>query len=548
MADWPLKLTRLDRLLSLFTRLRPGEGRSVMIFFSYALLMMLAYYILKTVREPLLLSGATAEIKSYAYAATAVLLLMVVPLYGMLFRRCGKQRLTQYITGFFLSNLLLFYLLGRIGVNIGFAYYVWVGIFSVMITAQFWAFAADSFNIKSGQRLFPLIMVGATAGGLVAPALSGFLFSRIGPWPLMLIAMSLLALTIPLVNWGHNAIPPGSDAQDRLSNEPERNGFWAGISLVLTDRYLFLLALLIVLLNWVNTSGEYILAELVVRHAQELAAADPSIDKSSVIAGFYGSFYSIVNLATLLIQVFLVARILRWIGVGGAILVLPVIAIIGYGLVVFVPIFSIIRVVKLFENSTDYSLMNTTRHALYLPLSPAKKYEGKTTIEGFFWRFGDLAQAIAVYVGLHWFNFGIGEFAMVNMVLAAVWLGVAIAVARQFKIEEQEAGRNLPPRLCREMKDRRIGPGSSFSFELPLDTFIDPDEGDVLAFTASLNNFEALPVWLNFHPETLRFNGRAPAEPGQLIEIVLRATDFDGAWAEGRMRIRLEHEDAASTG
>jgi AAA family ATP:ADP antiporter len=548
MADWPLKLTRLDRLLSLFTRLRPGEGRSVMIFFSYALLMMLAYYILKTVREPLLLSGATAEIKSYAYAATALLLLMVVPLYGMLFRRCGKQRLTQYITGFFLFNLLLFYLLGRNGVNIGFAYYVWVGVFSVMITAQFWAFAADNFNIKSGQRLFPLIMVGATAGGLVAPALTGFLFSRIGPWPLMLIAMSLLALTIPLVNWGHNAIPPGSDAHDRVNNEPEHDGFWAGISLVLTDRYLFLLALLIVLLNWVNTSGEYILAELVVRHAQELVAADPSIDRSSVIAGFYGSFYSIVNLVTLLMQVFLVARILRWIGVGGAILVLPIIAIIGYGLVVFVPIFSIIRVVKLFENSTDYSLMNTTRHALYLPLSPAKKYEGKTTIEGFFWRFGDLAQAIAVYVGLHWLNFGVGEFAMVNMVLAVVWLGVAMAVARQFHIEEQEAGRNLPPRLCRDMEDRVIGPGSSFSFELPMDTFVDPDEGDVMAFTASMNNFEALPAWLHFHPETLRFNGRAPAEPGKLIEIVLRATDFDGAWAEGRMRIRLEHEGDASAG
>ena len=540
MADWPLKLTRLDRLLSLFTRLRPGEGRSVMIFFSYALLMMLAYYILKTVREPLLLSGATAEIKSYAYAATALLLLMVVPLYGMLFRRCGKQRLTQYITGFFLFNLLLFYLLGRNGVNIGFAYYVWVGVFSVMITAQFWAFAADSFNVKSGQRLFPLIMVGATLGGLVAPALSGFLFRQIGPWPLLLIAAALLALTIPCVRWGHESIPPGSTAHTRAGNDAEKAGFWGGFSLVLNDRYLLLLALLIILLNWVNTTGEYILAELVVRHANDLVAADPAIDRGEVIAGFYGSFFSIVNLLTLLLQVFLVARILRWIGVRGAILVLPIIAIIGYGMVVFIPIFSIIRVVKLFENATDYSLMNTTRHALYLPLSPAKKYEGKTTIEGFFWRFGDLAQALAVYVGLHWFEFGVGEFAMVNMALAIVWLGLAFAVAKQFHVQEKEAGLNLPPRLYRVIEDRVVEPGRTFAFELPADTFIDPDEGEVLAFTACLDSSEALPEWLNFHSDTLFFSGRAPADPGAEVEVVLRATDFDGAWAEGKMRIRVD--------
>ncbi|MEE4144781.1 MAG: putative Ig domain-containing protein, partial [Halieaceae bacterium] len=534
MTEWPYRLTRLDRLLSLFTRLRPGEGRSVMIFFGYALLLMLSYYILKTVREPLLLSGAGAEFKSYAYGVTALLLLLLVPLYGALFRRVDRLQLTRFVTGFFLFSLLLFYLLGRAGISIGFAYYVWVGVFSVMITAQFWAFAADSFNVKSGQRLFPLIMVGATLGGLVAPALSGLLFRQIGPWPLLLIAAGLLALTIPCVGWGQKSIPPGSTGQDRGGNDAEKAGFWGGLSLVLNDRYLFLLALLIILLNWVNTTGEYILAELVVRYADDLAAADPAVDRGGVIAGFYGSFFSIVNLLTLLLQVFLVAHILRWIGVKGAILVLPIIAIIGYGMVVFIPVFSIIRVVKLFENATDYSLMNTTRHALYLPLSPAKKYEGKTTIEGFFWRFGDLAQALAVYAGLHWLDFGVGEFAMVNMVLAMLWLGLAVAVAKQFHVEEKEGGLNLPPRLYRHIGERLVEPGRSFSFELPPDTFIDPDEGEVLAFTACLDSGEALPDWLRFHSETLFFSGKAPPEPG-VVDVVLRATDFDGAWAEGKM-------------
>jgi len=539
MVEWPHKLTRLDRLLGLFTRLRPGEGRSVVIFFSYAMLMMLSYYILKTIREPLLLTGENAEVKSYAAAVIALLLLFVVPLYGLVFRHTSKRQLTRYVTGFFLVNLLLFYVLGRAGFNIGFAYYVWIGMFSVLITAQFWGFAADSFNVKSGQRLFPLIMVGATLGGLAAPALSGYLFGRIGPWPLLLIAAGLLAMTIPLVGWGQTAIPPGSGSHRIEADEEEHGGFWGGISLVLNDRYLFLLALLVILLNWVNTTGEYILAELVLRYADDLVAANPGLDRSGVIAGFYGTFFSIVNLMTVLFQIFVVARVIRWIGVKGAILVLPVIAFIGYGIVVFIPIFSIIRLVKILENATDYSLMNTTRHALYLPLSPAKKYEGKTTIEAFFWRFGDLAQAGAIYAGLHWFHFDVGDFALVNMVLALLWLAVALQVSRHYQEREQEVSGNLPPRLVHRIENRQLSAGAAFAFELPVDTFIDPDEGDVMSIAASLDTHGDLPAWLHFDSETFGFSGQAPSEPGTDISVILRATDFDGAWAEGSFSIKV---------
>ena len=432
MADRPTRLTSLDRFFNRFSDLCAGEGRSVLAFFTYALLMMVSYYILKTIREPLLLTGSSAELKSYAYAVTALLLLFIVPLYSLVFRHTGKQQLTRYITGFFLLNLFLFYLAGRAGMDIGFAYYVWVGIFNVMITAQFWAFAADSYNVESGKRLFPIIMVGATLGSLAAPQMSGALFPSIGPWTLLLLAMALLALTLPCVGWARAAVPPGSRSPAAQPGDKEDGGFFGGISLVLTDRYLFLLALLILLLNWVNTTGEYILAELVVRYADAAVLADPGVQKADFIAAFYGNFFFIVNLLTLLAQIFLVARVIRWIGVRGAVLVLPLITLIGYGLVAFIPIFSMIRLVKVIENSTDYSLMNTTRHALYLPLTAAEKYEGKTTIEAFFWRFGDLAQAGAIYVGLNWFSFDVPQFALVNMVLALIWLVVAWQVARNY--------------------------------------------------------------------------------------------------------------------
>jgi len=538
MSEWPNSPTRLDRLLSVFTRLRPGEGRGVMMFFTYALLMMLGYYILKTIREPLLLTTSSAEVKSYAYAVIALLLLFIVPLYGLVFRHSTKRQLTRYVTLFFLANMLVFYLAGRAGMDIGFAYYVWVGIFSVMITAQFWAFAADSYNVKSGQRLFPLIMVGATLGGLAGPILSKVLFPFTGPWPLLLAAMVVLALTLPFVEWAHAAVPPGSGGHKTPPGRRRHGGLFGGINFVLTDRYLFLLAMLILLLNWVNTTGEYILAELVVRYADALVAADAGAVKADIIAAFYGNFFFAVNALTVLIQVFLVARIIRWIGLKGAVLVLPLIAIIGYGLVVFIPIFSIIRVVKIMENSTDYSLMNTTRHALYLPLTRAKIYEGKTTIETFFWRFGDLAQAGAIYVGLNWFKFDIEHFAMINMVLALVWFWVAWQISRYYTGKEQLVGKNSPPQLTRRLEDRLVLPLLPFEFELPDDTFFDPDEGDVLIVTAHTVGKVWLPIWLDFDPETLCFSGIPPKEVGPSTRLMVRATDFDGAWVEGELVLR----------
>ena len=535
MVDWPTRMTQLDRFLGRFTRLRPAEGRSVVAFFTYALLMMLSYYILKTIREPLLLTGTSAEIKSYAYAATAAALLVIVPIYGFVFRHTGKQQLTRYVTAFFLLNLLLFWLAGRSGLDIGFLYYVWVGVFSVFITAQFWGFAADSYNVKSGQRLFPLIMVGATLGGLLAPSLTGALFPSVGPWLLMFAAMILLALTLPLVGWARRLVPPGSQGAGDVPGERAHGGFWGGLALVFSDRYLFLLALLILLLNWVNTTGEYILAELVVRQADAQLASAGGIPKADYIATFYGTFFFTVNLLTLLAQVFLVARVIHRLGVGGAALVLPLISLVGYGLVAFFPVFSLIRIVKIMENSTDYSLMNTTRHALYLPLTAAQKYEGKTTIEAFFWRFGDLAQAGAIYAGLHWLSFDIQQFALVNMLLSIGWLLVAYKLARGYRAKEQAVSLNHPPRLVRRPGQRVLVPGQPFEFALPLDTFVDPDQGDVLTFSAHGEGSDVLPSWLHFDPETLGFSGTAPAGDWTGSRIVVRATDFDGAWAEGQL-------------
>ena len=424
------RLSLVERGLGLFTTVRPGEGACAVLFFAYAFVLLVAYYILRTIREPLLLGNGSAELKSYACAATAAALLVLVPLYSQLARRTTGSRLVRSITVLFAAQLVPFYVLGRAGVDVGFMYYVWVGVFSVTMLTQFWAHAAHCFGTESGQRLLPVIMAGATLGSLAGPKISSALYASLGEWNLMLIVAGLLLATLPLVDRTAKAVP--QHARATRAPEPRQSHLLGGLALVLKDRYLLLLAVLAVLLNCVNTTGEYVLTAFVKSQTALQVAADPSLDAKTLIAAFYADFYFVTNALGVVLQLFLCARLFRWIGVQGAILVLPVVALLGYGLVAFLPIFGVVRVIKMFENSTNYTIMNTARHALFLPLPTSHQYEGKTAVDTFFWRLGDLVQAGVVYVGVNWLNLGFQHFALLNVLISVVWIYVAICIGRRY--------------------------------------------------------------------------------------------------------------------
>jgi len=319
-----------------------------------------------------------------------------------------------------------------------------------------------------------------------------------------------------------------------------------GIGLVLRDRYLLLIALLVVLLNWINTTGEFILADFVQRDAaQRVAQSGATLDAGALITAFYGSFQFWVTLIGLSIQLFLVARIYRQVGIRGALIVHPVVVALGYGLLAlgpvlggFVPVFTLIRLVKIAENSIDYSLMNTTRHALFLPVDRDAKYEGKTAIDSFFWRFGDLVQAGVVYAGLHWFGWGVAQFATLNLGLALVWIGLAVAIGREFSRKAADNVINVAPEVRAPIPDVMCQPGRPVEHRVPADAFVDADPGDVLHLAARLADGRPLPAWLRFDPKTRRFSGQPPAAFAEEITITVVASDVDGLEVASTFRLR----------
>lgn len=397
-------------------------------------LLLSSYYMLKTVREALILSQGGAEIKSYASALQALLLLAVIPAYGWFASKKNRTSLVSWVTLFFVSHLAVFFVLGNLGFHIGVAFFVWLGIFNVLVIAQFWAFANDILDVKRGEKLFPMIGIGSSLGAWVGSVLAAQFFQSFDAYTLMLMAGTGLMAAIVITILTNSSVQRNGQARTKADSDAEPIARGGAFRMIAQDRYLLLIALLIVVVNLVNTTGEFLLGRLVVVEAKAAIAAGTAggASLSQVIGSFYGSFFSWVNMLGLVFQVFVVSRLFKYVGVRGALFVLPLIALGSYGMFAALPILAVVRGAKILENSADYSIQNTARHALFLPTSREAKYKAKTAIDSFFWRAGDVLQAGVVLVGTR-LAFSDQHFAMLNIGFVLVWLAIVAAIYKRHR-------------------------------------------------------------------------------------------------------------------
>jgi AAA family ATP:ADP antiporter len=304
-----------------------------------------------------------------------------------------------------------------------------------MLVAQFWAFANDIYTQKTGERLFGVVGIGASLGAILGAWLAGLLFEPVGAYAMMLLSAGLLGVSMILTNWVHRrekvVTEAGAAARRGTAEKPLESA--GGFQLILKSRYLLMIAFLVLISNCVNTTGEYILGQTVEQNAKASTAAGQDLEaQKSYIGQFYANFYFWVNLLGAGLQMFVVSRVMQHWGTGTALFFLPIIALGGYTVLALVPILSLIRVAKIFENSVDYSVQNTARHALFLPTSREAKYKAKAAVDSFFWRTGDMISGALVFAGTQ-LALTTRGFAAVNVVLVLVWLAIALAIVRYVK-------------------------------------------------------------------------------------------------------------------
>src|SRR3984885_3138986 len=282
----------LEKLLSVICDVRPGEGLGALILTINLFTLLGAYYLLKTVRESLILAEGGAEVKAYSSAAQAIILLGVVPLYGWITTRLNRNRLLRWTTLFFASNLLIFYLVGHAGARIGVVYYIWVGIFNVFTVAQLWAFATDLFSLEQGKRLFPLLGAGASAGAVAGAWIAGELIKSLGPYKIMLIAVAALCICAVLTRLAGYIITKRGGEREKEKDQATLSSE-GGFQLLMRDRYLMLIAILTVLLNIVRLSGDFIFGKLLVDQTNHVVGTAASLmkERKAYIGFYYASYY-----------------------------------------------------------------------------------------------------------------------------------------------------------------------------------------------------------------------------------------------------------------
>ncbi len=429
MPPEPASPSLLDRILNVVAPVKRGEAVSALLLLLNVFVVLSCYYVLKVLREPLILrGGGGAELKAYASAGQSILLLAVVPAFGYLASRVNRIQLLTIVQLIFVGCLVAFAVLARTGAPIGLAFYLWLGIFNMMVVSNFWAFANDLYTPEQGKRLFPMIGLGGSIGAIMGAQIPSWL-SGAGTTVLFLLGAAGLVVSTVLYRI--------VDARERHDQDPDGLvkllkpeakhpvGREGGFRLVIGDRYLRLMALMVIIFTITNSTGEYVVGKLVKQ------ASESALDKDAFISHFYSNFYSLVNIGSAVLQGLVVSRILGKLGIRRALWIMPVIVVIGWTSFLMVSTLVMIRFTKIAENSVDYSLHNTLRQAIYLPTSRESKYKAKAAIDTFFVRIGDVIAGIGlVYLFIEVFEFDVQVFAWINAALAVVWIFLVLRIGR----------------------------------------------------------------------------------------------------------------------
>lgn len=454
------QLSKIEQFLRIFTEVRPGEGTTALMMFVNVFLILLAYYCIKPVREGWIavsdIEGLSKmEVKAYSSFVQSILLLFIVGWYSRLAEHLQRSTLITRVTLFCISNLIIFWFLQpnlfiRNLPYTGIIFYLWVGMFGVFIVAQFWTFCADIYAEERGKRLLPMIAIGATSGA----AAGSWLVDQLLETGLVSTETLLLVATVPL--FASTILTRLVDARERKTLSPdiipspaektEENTekglhfLLSGARLIFISRFLLAAALVTLMTNWVNTNGENLLFRVIEESLAGQAANQGITDPAAILAftrsgttQFYGNFFFWVNIAALLLQSLLASRLLRYGGFAAIAMLLPAIAMISYSFMALLPILAVVKMLKIAENATDYSINNTARHVLWLPVSSEMKYQGKPAIDTLYVRIGDGFAALTVLIGVEVLALTTRQFFIFNVILVVAWLFFTLMLIREYR-------------------------------------------------------------------------------------------------------------------
>lgn len=412
----------MKRFLSKIVDVKPEETRALWLGFFFFFLILAGYYITKPIRDSI--GANNMEALPWMFTATLVAMLVANAAFAATVARMSRRKFIPLAYGFFIVVFVLFFIAMRSRpeaeqVWIGRAFFVWVSVFNLFNTAIFWAFMTDLFTVEQGKRLYGFIAVGGTLGAILGAYITKHYVREIGTANLLVIAAAMFAIAGFLVRF----FPRGFVEQDKTTATPEApigGSVWSGITHICHSPYLMGLAATIVLYTTTSTWAYFQQSELV----------GGALKTSAARTEFFGNLEIWVNSLTLLIQIFLTGRLLKWFGIAFTLVSLPFVSMVGFAAMGVAASLALLAVFQVARRAAAYALMRPSREILFTVLKREDKYKVKSVTDTLGYRTGDQL-GIWSYHGLQGLGFDVNTISWIAVPVTVGWCGLSIWLARK---------------------------------------------------------------------------------------------------------------------
>jgi AAA family ATP:ADP antiporter len=407
--------TRFPRLPGV----KPGEEATALLFFFYFFLITAPFTIFKSIRDASYLDRLGSENLPLAYATTFFVGLVAASIARLQARVRRQSLIVATLIFFALTGVAFFFLFPRSGKWLALIYYVWANILAVVVMTQFWIAVNDVYNPREAKRLIGFIVSGGILGGILGGLLTYALADR-WSYNLLWLGGALLCVVIPVVNrvYGQQRkrpaeAPPGPAPPSGRPAGQEKAGFRDGFRTVRQDRYLRLLAGIVLLSGLIATFIDWQSKHVIERTVR------------GSLTSFFGLFNSGLLIFSFLLQFLGTSRFVDRYGIRRILLLYPMIILAcTLGLMAW-PVLALAVALKGSEKSLSYSVNQSARELLYFPVASEQKYRAKVFIDMFLNRLSRtlgalLLLGVLALPGLH----NLLKISFLSLLCLLAWIGL----------------------------------------------------------------------------------------------------------------------------
>jgi AAA family ATP:ADP antiporter len=463
MAEPVAPTTRFSHLIGRAVEVRPGEAPALLWSSVYFLLILTSYYILRPIRDEMGVIGGVENL-AWLFTGTLVGMLLLHPLFTSLVTRFPRRKFIPLIYRFFILNLVVFFLLFKTlnaaqTVWVGRIFFIWVSVFNLFVVSVFWSFMTDVYRPDQSKRLFGVLAVGGTVGAIIGSSITSAFVLRLGPINLLLVSALFLELACRAaamldrqeerlaleaaverteMNPGVRTSAAVIDGK-RVLNGPRNQGedvigggTLDGVRDVLRSRYLLGIAGLMLFFT-ISSTFLYFQQAAITR---EVFGND-----SEGRTRFFANIDLLVNVLTLLTQLFITGRLMRWLGVGASLAFLPLISVFGFGVLAVAPVLTALVALQVVRRAGNFAIQRPAREVLYTVLARTDKYKSKNFNDTFVYRVGDQIGAWSFTI-ITWLGLGIAGVSMTMVPFSVVWVLLALWLGRRYR--NLQAWKSIP--------------------------------------------------------------------------------------------------------